>query len=112
MIRYARRLLSQSPLQKYLREEAFPGSGCETPEEILNACRRFGSPGSHFAGTCRMGQDPMAVVDAALRVRGVSALRVIDCSIMPQVVSGNTNGPVMAIAWRAADLIRAGSAHC
>ena len=109
MIRYARRLLSQSPLQKYLREEAFPGSGCETPEEILNACRRFGSPGSHFAGTCRMGQDPMAVVDPMLRVRGVSGLRVVDCSIMPQVVSGNTNGPVMAIAWRAADLILAGS---
>ena len=109
MIRYARRLLSQAPLQKYLGEETFPGSDCETPEEILNACRRFGSLGAHFAGTCRMGQDPMAVVDPMLRVRGVSGLRVVDCSIMPMLVSGNTNGPVMAIAWRAADLILAGS---
>ena len=56
-----------------------------------------------------MGQDPMAVVDPMLRVRGVSGLRVVDCSIMPMLVSGNTNGPVMAIAWRAADLILAGS---
>jgi choline dehydrogenase-like flavoprotein len=109
MIHYARRLLSQAPLRKYLGEETFPGRGCETPEEILNACRRFGSPGSHFAGTCRMGQDAMAVVDPTLRVRGVSGLRVVDCSVMPTLVSGNTNGPVMAIAWRAADLILAGA---
>src|SRR5205823_8293840 len=105
MIRYARRLLCQPPLRKYLGEETFPGPDCRSPEEIVHACRRFGSPGSHFAGTCRMGQDPMAVVDATLRVRGVSGLRVVDCSIMPTLVSGNTNGPVMAIAWRAADLI-------
>jgi choline dehydrogenase-like flavoprotein len=52
-----------------------------------------------------MGQDPVAVVDPTLRVRGVSGLRVVDCSIMPTLVSGNTNGPVMAMAWRAADLI-------
>ena len=52
-----------------------------------------------------MGQDSMAVVDPMLRVRGVSGLRVVDCSIMPTLVSGNTNGPVMAMAWRAADLI-------
>jgi choline dehydrogenase len=109
MIRYARRLLCQPPLGKYLGEETFPGPDCRSLEEIVHACRRFGSPGSHFAGTCRMGQDPMAVVDATLRVRGVSGLRVVDCSIMPTVVSGNTNGPVMAIAWRAADLILAGS---
>jgi len=110
MVRYARHLLCQPPLRKYLGEETFPGPDCRLPEEIVHACRRFGSPGSHFVGTCRMGQDPMAVVDATLRVRGVSGLRVVDCSIMPTVVSGNTNGPVMAIAWRAADLILAGSA--
>jgi choline dehydrogenase-like flavoprotein len=109
MVRYARRLLSQAPLRKYIGEETFPGSNCRSPEEIVDACRRSGSPGSHFAGTCRMGQDPMAVVDATLRVCGVSGLRVVDCSIMPRVVSGNTNGPAMAIAWRAADLILARS---
>jgi choline dehydrogenase len=109
MVRYARRLLRQPPLRKHLGEETFPGPDCRSPEEIVDACRRSGSPGSHFAGTCRMGQDPMAVVDATLRVRGVSGLRVVDCSIMPTLVSGNTNGPVMAMAWRAADLILAGS---
>lgn len=109
MVRYARRLLRQPPLREHLGEETFPGSGCLSPEEIVNVCRRSGSPGSHFAGTCRMGQDRMAVVDPTLRVRGVAGLRVVDCSIMPTVVSGNTNGPVMAIAWRAADMILAGA---
>jgi choline dehydrogenase-like flavoprotein len=111
MIRYARHLLHQAALRKYLGEETFPGAGCQSPEAIINTCRRFGSGGSHYAGTCRMGQDPMAVVDAALRVLGVSGLRVVDCSIMPTLVSGNTNGPIMAMAWRAADLILAGSAY-
>jgi choline dehydrogenase-like flavoprotein len=105
MVRYARRLLYQPPLRKHLVEETFPGLDCRAPEEITDVCRRFGSSGCHFAGTCRMGHDPMAVVDPTLRVRGVSGLRVVDCSIMPTLVSGNTNGPVMAIAWRAADLI-------
>jgi choline dehydrogenase len=104
MIRYARRLLCQPPLRKYLGEETFPGSACQTPEEIINTCLRFGALGCHYAGTCRMGQDPVAVVDPTLRVRGVLGLRVVDCSVMPTLVSGNTNGPVMAIAWRAADL--------
>jgi len=111
MIRYARRLLCQPPLRKYLGEETFPGPDCQTSEEIINTCLRFGSLGCHYAGTCRMGQDRMAVVDPMLRVRGISGLRVVDCSVMPTLVSGNTNGPVMAIAWRAADLILAGSAH-
>ena len=111
MIGYARRLLCQPPLRKYLGEETFPGPDCRAPKDIVDVCRRSGSLGCHFAGTCRMGQDRMAVVDATLRVRGVSGLRVVDCSIMPTLVSGNTNGPVMAIAWRAADLILTGSAH-
>jgi len=105
MVRFARRLLCQPILRKHLGEETFPGRYCDTPKEIINTCRRFGAPGTHFVGTCRMGQDPMAVVDPMLRVRGVSGLRVVDCSIMPTLVSGNTNGPVMATAWRAADLI-------
>jgi choline dehydrogenase len=111
MVRYARRLLRQPPLRRYLGEETFPGRTCSSEEEIIKVCRYSPSPGCHYAGTCRMGQDSMAVVDPTLRVRGVSGLRVVDCSIMPTLVSGNTNGPVMAIAWRAADLILAGSAH-
>jgi len=104
-IRYARRLFQQPPLRGFLGEETFPGSAYQSTEEILDVCRRSGSPGSHFAGTCKMGQDPMAVLDEKLRVRGVSGLRVVDGSIMPTLVSGNTNGPIMAIAWRAADFI-------
>ena len=109
MIRYARRLFCQPALRKYLGEETFPGPACWSPAEIVAVCRHSPSPGCHYAGTCRMGQDAMAVVDPTLRVRGVSGLRVVDCSVMPTLVSGNTNGPVMAIAWRAADLILAGS---
>jgi choline dehydrogenase-like flavoprotein len=105
MVRYTRRLLRQPPLRKYLGEETFPGPECHSPEQVIEICRRLGSGGSHFAGTCRMGEDGTAVVDPTLRVRGVSGLRVVDCSIMPTLVSGNTNGPVMAMAWRAADLI-------
>lgn len=60
---------------------------------------------AHPAGTCKMGSDPLAVVDARLRVRGVSGLRVIDCAIMPTLVSVHTNAATMAIAWRGAQVI-------
>src|SRR5205814_3935975 len=96
MIRYARDLLRQPLLREYLGEEIFPGHSCLSEEEIINVCRQFGAGACNYAGTCRMGQDSMAVVDPMLRVRGVSGLRVVDCSIMPTLVSGNTNGPVMA----------------
>jgi choline dehydrogenase-like flavoprotein len=78
-----------------------------TDDEILDAWRRFGQSGYHAVGTCKMGldNDPLAVVDARLRVRGVAALRVMDCSIMPSTISGNTNASAMAMAWHAADLI-------
>jgi choline dehydrogenase len=109
MIRYARDLLGQPLLREYLSDEIFPSDTCSSDEEITRVCRQFGVGACDYAGTCRMGQDSMAVVDPMLRVRGVSGLRVVDCSIMPTLVSGNTNGPAMAIAWRAADLILAGS---
>lgn len=105
MVRYARQLLLQPPLRPYLGEEVSPGSSVQSDEEIIDMCRRSGATGSHYVGTCRMGSDPMSVLDEKLRVRGVSGLRVVDGSVMPTQVSGNTNGPIMAIAWRAADLI-------
>jgi choline dehydrogenase len=106
-VRLIRRLAAQAPLRPYLAEETAPGQGVTTDEEIIDAWRRMGVSGYHAVGTCKMGQDydPHAVVDARLRVRGVEALRVVDCSIMPTTVSGNTNAPAMAVAWRAADLI-------
>jgi choline dehydrogenase-like flavoprotein len=106
-VRLVRRLAAQAPLKPFLTEETFPGPSVNTDEEILDAWRRFGQSGYHAVGTCKMGldTDPYAVVDARLRVRGVAGLRVMDCSIMPTNVSSNTNGPAMAMAWHAADLI-------
>jgi choline dehydrogenase-like flavoprotein len=106
-VRLIRRLAAQEPLKPYLAEETAPGPGVITDEEILDAWRRLGQSGYHAVGTCKMGldNDPHAVVDARLRVRGVEALRVVDCSVMPTTISGNTSAPAMATAWRAADLI-------
>lgn len=104
-----RRLFAQDPLKPYIAEETFPGPAVQTDEQILDAYRRFGSTTYHAVGTCKMGRadDPMAVVDNKLRVRGVQGLRVMDISVFPTQVSGNTNGPAMATAWRGAQIILA-----
>ncbi|MGY0610790.1 GMC family oxidoreductase [Luteimonas sp. A501] len=104
LFRYARRLLAQTALKDHIVEELHPGPAVQTDEEIIAACHQDGTC-LHTVGTCRMGADKDSVVDARLRVRGVEGLRVVDCSIMPTQVSGNTNGPVMAVAWRAAEMI-------
>ena len=77
----------------------------QSDEEILAAFRRFGQTAFHVSGTCRMGADSDSVLDPELRVRGVEGVRVVDTSIMPSLVSGNTNAPAMVIAMRAAEII-------
>jgi choline dehydrogenase-like flavoprotein len=86
-------------------EELVPGDRCQTDDDILQAIRRLSTSGLHGVATCRMGKDDASVVDGHLRVRGVENLRVADCSVMPSLVSGNTNAPAMALGWRAADII-------
>jgi choline dehydrogenase len=104
LARLIRRLIGQPELAALLGDELPPSVNASSDEEILEACARSDSC-AHAVGTCRMGHDRGAVVDERLRVHGLQGLRVMDCSVMPTQVSGNTNGPVMAMAWRAAELI-------
>lgn len=105
-----REILAQSAIAKYIKEERLPGREAREPEHIMRYVRQYACCDYHPAGTCRMGRDDDAVVDPALRVRGVDGLRVVDASIMPVLVSGNTNAPTMMIAEKAADLIRSAGA--
>jgi choline dehydrogenase len=105
-IRFTRRLAATKALQPYLTEEYRPGRDARSDEELLDFAREYAQTIFHPAGTCRMGADDAAVVDPQLRVRGVGGLRVVDASIMPRLVSGNTNAPVVMIAEKASDLIR------
>lgn len=104
-IKLARALAATNALRPYVAEEYRPGPAVRTDEELLEFARDFGATIFHPAGTCKMGHDSMAVVDDRLRVRGVSGLRVVDCSIMPTLVSGNTHAPVVMIAEKASDMI-------
>jgi choline dehydrogenase len=93
-------------MRKFVTAEHFPGPDVKTRADY-EACARSNARSSyHPVGTCKMGQDEMAVVDPMLRVHGIERLRVCDSSIMPEVVSSNTNAPTIAIAEKAADLIR------
>ena len=97
-------------LAPYLIGEALPGKTIQSDEEWEHYLRHAGWPGAHAVGSCSMGSDanPAAsALDAQLRVRGVAGLRVADASVMPSLPSGNTNAPVIAVAEKAADLIRA-----
>jgi choline dehydrogenase len=109
-VRMVRQYAAQQPLAGLIEAETMPGPAYETDEQILAAYDKFGTCGYHAVGSCRMGADPASVVDPQLKVRGVEGLRVMDTSIMPVIPSGNTAGPTMAMAWRAADVIRRGAA--
>ena len=106
-VKVARRWASQAPLSNYVDVETMPGPEYDTDEKILEAYDKFGTCGYHAVGSCTMGRDESSVVDPQLRVRGITNLRVMDTSVMPVIPSGNTNGPTMAMAWRASDVIRA-----
>jgi choline dehydrogenase-like flavoprotein len=104
-LRYIRRLVESPALQDFIAQETLPGPEVQTDEEIFSTVKRTGSSVFHASGTCKMGQDELAVVDPSLRVQGVSGLRVADASVMPTLVSGNTNAAALVIGWRASELI-------
>ncbi|MAF08418.1 MAG: choline dehydrogenase, partial [Acidiferrobacteraceae bacterium] len=104
-LKVARRIAAQPALARYIVDEYQPGAARESDQELLDFARATGVTIFHPAGSCRMGADADAVVDPTLKVRGVTGLRVVDCSIMPTLVSGNTHAPAVMIAEKAADLI-------
>ena len=105
-VNFARKISQTEPLRSLITREVKPNNP-KTDDEVLEYCRNNGATIFHPTGTCQMGPDsnPMAVLDSSLRVRGVQGLRVVDCSAMPTVPSGNTNWPAVMLGERAADLI-------
>ena len=106
-IRLTRKLLATSPADRLSKGEAIPGADVSSDEAIDAFVRRSVGTAMHPTSTCAMGTGAMAVVDPRLRVRGTRNLRVVDCSIMPQIVGGNTNAPAIMIAEKAAEMIAA-----
>ena len=104
-VKLARALAATDAMKPYVAGEYRPGPEAKTDADLLEFVRNYGATIFHPVGTCRMGSDPMAVVDDRLKVHGVSGLRVVDCSIMPTLVSGNTHAPVVMVAEKASDLI-------
>jgi len=106
-VRRARELIQAPPLGKFIAEELQPGHRIQTDDEILEFLRMEGLITNHMVGTCRMGHDPMAVVDDRLKVHGIEGLRVADASIMPTMPSGNTSIPCIMIGEKCADMVLA-----
>ena len=104
-IRKGRELMATSPLKEITGEEIAPGAARQTDEEILDWVRNTAETTYHPVGTCKMGNDPMAVVDPELRVHGIEGLRVADASTMPTLTSGNTNAPCIMIGEKCAAMV-------
>ncbi len=101
----ARELFAKGPLADHVVGEDFPGAAVSGPDEVVRYALDTGAGIYHAVGACAMGPDADDVVDSQLRVRGVTGLRVVDASVLPVQVAGNTAAPTMAVAWIAADLI-------
>jgi choline dehydrogenase len=108
-LKLARRIAAAPPLADFITTEHLPGPGIRDDAEIEAYFRENGGCVSHQVGTCKMGSDSMAVVDDHLRVHGIAGLRVIDASIMPNLISGNTNAAAIMIGEKGADLVRRGA---
>jgi len=108
LLRFIRKLTAQPALAKFIETESFPGNAVNSEEQIVQTMIEAGGTTYHYAGTCQMGADASSVLDPQLRVRGVQGLRIADASIMPTLVSGNTNAPCMAIGRRASEIILQG----
>jgi choline dehydrogenase-like flavoprotein len=106
-VKQTRALLHAKVFDEYRTEEVYPGVDCQSDDDIVEFLKARANHIYHPVGTCKMGSDELAVVDSSLRVHGVAGLRVVDASIMPTLISGNTNAPTMAIAEKASDLILA-----
>jgi choline dehydrogenase len=107
-VKLSRDIAHTRPFEEYRGEELHPGGGAKTDQELAEFVRREAETLYHPVGTCRMGKDGGAVVDDHLRVRGMERLRVVDASVMPKIIAGNTNAPTIMIAERAADFVRKG----
>jgi len=105
LLRIGREVANQSALARHIEHEIYPGKDLQTDEQLKEFCTFAGSTLYHPVGTCGMGGDPDSVLDPQLRVRGVEGLRVADASVMPRIVSGNTNAACVMIGEKAADLI-------
>ena len=107
-VKATRAICASAAMRTMVKREVKPGPDARSDDELLAFCRENGATIFHPSGTCKMGtdDDPMAVLDERLRVRGVEALRVVDCSAMPTLVSGNTNAPAVMMAEKAVDMIR------
>ncbi len=106
-LRLARKVAAQPALKRFMIEETLPGATMDGDDALLDYIRQNGQTSYHPVGTCRMGSDPEAVVDPECRVRGVDGLRVVDASVMPFIVSSNTNAPSIAVGERASEMILA-----
>lgn len=105
-LQIARKIVQNTAIAKYIDFECHPGENVQTYDEWLDYARRTGGTMYHLVGTCKMGNDPLAVVDDRLRVHGLAGVRVIDASIMPTVPSGNTYAPTLMVAEKGADMVK------